>query len=63
MKLHLFIVLAALFPSIALGQPSIEFATEIHDFGLVMRGEQLEYSFKFTNRGKDELVITDLEAS
>ncbi len=58
-----FLVLALCSPAFAWSQPSIEFATERHDFGLVVRDEQLEYTFKFTNTGTDELVVISLTTS
>jgi hypothetical protein len=57
------IVFLLCLPSLAYGAPSIEFVREVHDFGYVAQGEQLEYTFVFTNRGTDELVIKKLETS
>ncbi|RPI17714.1 MAG: DUF1573 domain-containing protein [Ignavibacteriae bacterium] len=37
--------------------PSIVFNEEMHDFGKVKEGPQLEYSFQFTNKGGDTLKI------
>jgi hypothetical protein len=59
----LLLVLALCSPTLAWGQPSIEFMTEMHDFGQIVRGEQLEYSFKFINKGADELVVISLTTS
>lgn len=56
-------IFVLLLPSIASGQPAIEFMTETHDFGKIPQGGQLEYSFEFTNKGRDELVINSLAAS
>jgi hypothetical protein len=56
-------VLVLCLPSLAYGSPSIEFVREAHDFGYVAQGEQLEYTFEFTNRGTNELVIKKLESS
>jgi hypothetical protein len=36
---------------------------EFHDFGKVPQGPQLEYSFKFTNKGKSPLVIEKVQPS
>ncbi len=63
MKAFFLIVLAVCFPAFARAQPAIEFETEQHDFGQVVRGDQLEHSFNFTNRGSDELVIMGLDSS
>ncbi|MBS1516971.1 MAG: DUF1573 domain-containing protein [Bacteroidetes bacterium] len=41
----------------------IVFESEVHDFGTVPQGPQLEYSFKFTNKGKGALVIEKVQPS
>lgn len=43
--------------------PKFEFATEIFDFGKITQGETVEHTFKFTNVGKSDLIITDVEGS
>ncbi len=43
--------------------PVMTFEKESHNFGNVEEGEQVEYSFKFTNTGKRDLLITKAEAS
>lgn len=43
--------------------PMFKFIEEIHDFGRVIQGEKVSYSFKFTNIGKSDLVITDAKGS
>ncbi len=63
MEKSLLAVLILFLPALAWAQPVIQFTTEIHDFGKVLQGEQLQYSFEFTNRGEDELVVTDLATS
>jgi hypothetical protein len=50
-------------PATAWAAPAIEFQTEKHDFGKVIKGVQLEYTFEFTNRGTDELVIDSVNTS
>lgn len=40
-----------------------KFEKEVHDFGNVKEGTQAEYVFKFTNVGKEPLVITNVQAS
>lgn len=40
-----------------------KFEKEVHDFGNVKEGTQAEYTFKFTNTGKEPLVITNVQAS
>jgi len=40
-----------------------KFEREVHDFGNIKEGVQAEYTFKFTNTGKEPLVITNVQAS
>ena len=62
MKRVLFILIA-LFPAVAWAQPAINFHTEKHDFGNVKQGDQLEYTFDFSNAGTEELVILKIHTS
>jgi len=39
--------------------PVMVFETTKHDFGLVVQGEKLTYTFKFKNTGGSDLVISD----
>lgn len=41
----------------------IVFESEVHDFGTVPQGPQLDYSYKFTNKGKGSLVIEKVQPS
>ena len=43
------------------GTAKILFTEESHDFGNVEQGEQLEYSFAFTNEGEAPLVIQNVQ--
>lgn len=43
--------------------PAITFVTESHDFGRLKAGENISYSFKFTNTGDADLVISGCDAS
>lgn len=43
--------------------PAIKFDKNQHDFGNTMQGERLSYSFKFTNVGKKDLIISQASAS
>lgn len=43
--------------------PVIEFETTTYDFGEVIQGERLTYSFKFKNTGKSNLIIFSSEAT
>jgi len=62
MKKILFIAVV-LFPVLAWSEPSIEFQTEKHDFGCVSEGEQLEFTFVFSNTGSNDLIIKDIKTS
>ncbi len=59
----LILLMIALFPTFAWAEPSLEFQAEKHDFGKVVQGEQLEYTFEFTNRGTDDLIIEQVNTS
>lgn len=43
--------------------PVMTFEKESHNFGNVTEGEVVEYSFKFTNTGNRDLLISKAEAS
>ncbi len=43
--------------------PVIEFEKTSYDFGDVVQGEKLSYSFKFKNTGKSNLIIYSSEAT
>jgi hypothetical protein len=43
--------------------PEIEFDNFTYDFGKVIRGERLSYTFHFKNIGKSSLLISCIEAS
>lgn len=43
--------------------PIIKFEKEQHDFGRLSKGEVVSYSFKFTNTGNADLIISRCDAS
>jgi hypothetical protein len=45
------------------GAPAITFDKTIHDFGNITQGEKAEFSFKFTNTGKGQLLLSNAVAS
>lgn len=49
--------------SASVSSSKILFEEETHDFGKVPQGPQLEYSFKFTNKGKSPLIIEKVQPS
>lgn len=49
--------------SASVSASKILFDEEFHDFGTVGQGPVLEYSFKFTNKGKSPLIIEKVQPS
>lgn len=43
--------------------PVLEFEKDFHDFGRIIQGEKVSYSFKFTNSGKSDLIISKVSTS
>lgn len=43
--------------------PVIQFESVTHDFGKVIQGERLSYSFKFKNTGHSNLIISYVEST
>jgi hypothetical protein len=43
--------------------PVITFEETDHDFGRIIEGETVSYSFKFTNTGKSDLLIAEVSTS
>lgn len=43
--------------------PIIVFDEETHDFGTVIQGEKVFYSFRFVNTGDDDLIISMAQGS
>ncbi|MHB1105421.1 MAG: DUF1573 domain-containing protein [Lutibacter sp.] len=48
---------------ISIGTAIIEFDTKDYDFGTVNEGEVVEGTFKISNKGKTDLIITNASAS
>src|ERR1017187_3148481 len=42
--------------------PKIQFETMVHDFGQVKSGEQVKYTYTFTNAGDQLLELTGVQA-
>lgn len=43
--------------------PQFSFESELHDFGQLVDGEKVSYSFKFTNSGDMPLIISNAKGS
>lgn len=43
--------------------PAFAFSEESHDFGAIVQGEKVSYSFRFVNVGKGDLVISSATGS
>lgn len=41
--------------------PAIKFENTEHDFGKILQGEQVSYTFKFKNTGNAPLIISSIE--
>ena len=63
MKKIFLLLFIVVFPLIAFAQPDIMFEKETHDFGTVAQGELLEYTFSFTNKGTENLLIEKVAPS
>ncbi|HMN06511.1 MAG TPA: DUF1573 domain-containing protein [Flavobacteriales bacterium] len=50
-------------PEVSGPSTTISFAQSTHDFGKIMQDSENTYRFKFTNTGKEPLVITNVQAS
>jgi hypothetical protein len=59
----IFLIAVVLFPVLAWAEPSIELQTVKNDFGCVSEGEQLEFTFIFTNTGSNDLIIKGIKTS
>ena len=59
----LFVVLTNSKLTASLRSPKIVFKEDIHDFGSVPRGPELQYNFKFTNKGSAILKIERVQTS
>lgn len=45
------------------GMPQMTFTEEEHDFGKVIQGEKVTFSFRFKNTGDGNLIIADVSSS
>lgn len=43
--------------------PVFKFESQVFDFGMIIQGEKVSHTFKFTNTGKSDLVISSASAS
>lgn len=43
--------------------PTMDFSNMDYDFGTIKQGEKITYEFKFTNKGKSDLIIRDTQSS
>lgn len=57
------LIMVLLVPSLLYAQPSITFQDEVHDFGEVLQGAELEHTFEFSNSGTEDLEIKKVSTS
>lgn len=57
------LILVLLAPSLLYAQPSVSFKDEVHDFGEVLQGAEVEYTFEFSNSGTEDLEISKVSTS
>jgi hypothetical protein len=50
-------------PSTTLKPENMDFKTDIHDFGTVQEGGDIEYDFVFKNTGKEPIILNAVTAS
>ena len=43
--------------------PVIEFESKTHDFGIIVEGERVSWTYKFKNTGGSNLIITDASST
>ena len=43
--------------------PKFQWKEQVHDFGVVIQGEKVSYTYTYTNCGKSTLVISSVNAS
>lgn len=48
---------------LGVNQDSIIFVKTIHDYGTIIQGGNGNFGFKFTNKGKSPLILSDVKAS
>ncbi len=66
MKRLIFVLLAMGSSVFLFGQvkgPSITWEKSTHDFGELVQGDKIEYTFKFKNTGTEPLIITNVQVT
>lgn len=67
MRRHIFLIITLLLIASTLSfaekGPRISFTTDQHDFGNVLQGKTVEYTFQFENKGTEDLWIKEVTTS
>lgn len=67
MRRHIFLIITLLLIASTLSfadkGPRISFTTDQHDFGTVLQGKTVEYTFQFENKGTEDLWIKEVTTS
>lgn len=59
----MYFVFTASHVTASMRSPKIVFKEDVHDFGKVPRGPELQYNFRFTNKGNALLIIDRVQTS
>ncbi|MBM3176873.1 MAG: DUF1573 domain-containing protein [Bacteroidetes bacterium] len=54
-------LVASGFAVLAQSGPQLVWEKSVHDFGQITEGSQVQHTFKFTNKGKEPLILTSVQ--
>jgi uncharacterized protein (DUF58 family) len=62
-NIFLIVLFILFFPAVSFAQPVIDFDLEIYAAGATTQGDVVEHTFKFTNKGNEDLLIEKVTSS